>query len=173
MKYFVANRVPGEKGVTVRWLLRVAFERWTVESCFRVAKDDLGMDHYQVRGWRCLHRHFYLTQASYLFCARLRQQYDDPGGAETDRLTVEQVRRAVSEWLSAADWKPAACRTRHEKERNKQTYYRRRNRQARLSHTKTRTAQLQTQGIQIDKIKSCNRPGKNRPPIPLVANNLQ
>jgi hypothetical protein len=42
--------VPGEKGITLRWLLRVAFGRWSVERCFRVAKDELGMDHYQVRG---------------------------------------------------------------------------------------------------------------------------
>ena len=70
VKYFVANRVPGERGITLRWLLRVAFGRWVVERCFRVAKDALGMDHYQVRGWRCLHRHFYLTQLTYLFCAQ-------------------------------------------------------------------------------------------------------
>ena len=81
VKYFLANRVPGEKGISLRWLLRVAFGRWSVERCFRVAKDELGMDHYQVRGWRCLHRHFYLTQASYLFCARIRQQYDTPGAS--------------------------------------------------------------------------------------------
>ena len=73
VKYFVANRVPGRKGITLRWLLRVAFSRWSVERCFRVAKDELGMDHYQVRGWRCWHRHFYLTQVSYLFCAQIRQ----------------------------------------------------------------------------------------------------
>ena len=31
LKYFVSNRVPGERGVTLRWLLRVAFGRWSVE----------------------------------------------------------------------------------------------------------------------------------------------
>jgi SRSO17 transposase len=173
VKYFVANRVPGEKGVTVRWLLQVAFQRWTVESCFREVKDGLGMDHYQVRGWRCLHRHFYLTQASHLFCARVRQEYDDPSGADADRLTVEQVRRAVGEWLSSGDLKPAARRARYEKERNKQRYYRRRNRQARISHTKTRTVRLQTLGIEVNKIKSCTRKCKRRPPTALVSNNFQ
>jgi SRSO17 transposase len=173
VKYFVANRVPSERGVTLRWLLQVAFQRWTVESCFREVKDGLGMDHYQVRGWRCLHRHFYLTQASHLFCARVRQEYDDPGGTEADRLTVEQVRRAVGDWLSSADLKPAARRARYEKERNKQNYYRRRNRQARVSHTKTRTARLQTLGIGINKIKSCISQRKRCPPKTLVTNNLQ
>ena len=76
VKYFVSNRVPGEPGITLRLLLRVAFGRWSVESCFRQAKEELGLDHYEVRGWRGLHRHFYLTQLSHLFCARMRQKFD-------------------------------------------------------------------------------------------------
>jgi SRSO17 transposase len=155
VKYFIANRVPGERRITLRWLLRVAFGRWSVERCFRVAKDELGMDHYQVRGWRCLHRHFYLTQASYLFCARIRQQYDTAEGQEADRLTIEQVRSAMNAWLSAADLKPAARRKRHAKDRNKQRYHQRRNRHARESHTKTRTARLNALGIDAHQIKSC------------------
>ena len=155
VKYFVANRVPGEKGVTLRWLLRVAFGRWSVERCFRVAKDELGMDHYQVRGWRCLHRHFYLTQASHLFSARVRQEYDAPGNQQPDRLTVEQVRSATNTWLSAADLKPAARRERYEDELKNQGYHQRRNRQGRKSHTKTRIARLNALGIDANKIKSC------------------
>jgi SRSO17 transposase len=155
VKYFVANRVPGEQGITLRWLLRVAFGRWSVERCFRVAKDELGMDHYQVRGWRCLHRHFYLTQASYLFCARIRQQYDAPDNQEADRLTIEQVRGAMRTWLSAADLKPAVRRKRHEKDQNKQRYHQRRNRQAGKSHTKTKIVRLTAMGIDVNQIKSC------------------
>lgn len=155
VKYFLANRVPGATGITLRWLLRVAFGRWSVERCFRVAKDELGMDHYQVRGWRCLHRHFYLTQASYLFCARVRQQYDTPGNDQPDRLTIEQVRSATNACLSAGDLKPAARRERYKKELNKQRYHQRRNRHARKSHTKTRIIRLDALGIDVTTIKSC------------------
>jgi SRSO17 transposase len=155
VKYFVANRVPGEKGVSLRGLLRVAFGRWSIERCFRVAKDELGMDHYQVRGWRCLHRHFYLTQASYLLCARLRQQYDCSDSQGADRLTVEQVRSALNTWLSSADLKPAARRQRHAKYNHKQQYYQRRNLQAGKSHTKTKTTRLNAMGIDVNRIKSC------------------
>jgi SRSO17 transposase len=155
MKYFVANRVPGAVGVTLRWLLRVAFGRWSVERCFRVAKDELGLDHYQVRGWRCLHRHFYLTQASYLFCARIRQHYDASDSPEAERLTIEQVRSAMGAWLSATDLGPAARRRRHEKSDSKARYYRRRNRQAGKSHTKTKIARLAALGIKVNQIKSC------------------
>jgi SRSO17 transposase len=156
VKYFVSNRVPGEPGITLRRLLRVAFQRWSVESCFRQAKEELGLDHYEVRGWRCLHRHFYLTQLSHLFCARMRQKFDmattdsDP----LERLTTEQVRRAMNAWLEAETGRLTKAE-RLERELAKQQYYQRRNAQARRSHTKTQKARLKAIGIDPDSIKSC------------------
>ena len=161
VKYFLANRVPGErnpitgKSITLRWLLRVAFGRWTIESCFRQAKEELGMDHYEVRGWRCLHRHFYVTQLSHLLCARIRQEYDDSPESQLDRLSVEQIRSVTNVWLDAMDLPPATRRERLEKELKKQRYHQRRNQQARKSHTKTRRRKLEALGIHVDKIKSC------------------
>ena len=139
----------------MRGLLRVGFGRWSIERCFRVAKDELGMDHYQVRGWRCLHRHFYLTQASYLFCARIRQQYDTPDSQEAERLTIEQVRSAMGTWLSTADLNPTARWKRAETNQKKQRYHQRRNRQAGKSHTKKQISRLTALGINVDQIKSC------------------
>jgi len=156
VKYFVSNRVPGERGMSLRRLLRIAFGRWSVESCFREAKEELGLDHYEVRGWRCVHRHFYLTQLSHLFCARVRQKFDaeiahdDP----LEKLTMEQVRRAINTWIQvAAPWLSKTERL--EKELAKQQYYDRRAVQAQRSHTKTRKARLKTLGIDADCIKSC------------------
>jgi SRSO17 transposase len=172
-KYFVANRVPGEQRVTLRWLLRVAFGRWSVERCFREAKDELGMDHYQVRGWRCLHRHFFLTQVSHLFCARVRQQYDDPASEQADRLTVEQVRSAINTWFATVDLKPAKRKERYEKELKSQRYHQRRNQQSRTSHTKTRIARLSALGIDVNKIKSCLTQQPPPPHIAVAVNDLQ
>lgn len=155
IKYFVANRVPGTLGVTLRGLLCVAFGRWSIESCFRQAKEELGLDHYQVRGWRCVHRHFILAQLSHLFCARIRQELDDPDGEQSDRLTLEQIRSAMNTWLAAVDLKPAARKKRFEQELEKQRHYQQRNRQARKSHTKTRRHRLTELGIDVDRIKSC------------------
>lgn len=155
VKYFVCNRVPGERGITLRRLLWVAFQRWSVESCFRQAKEELGLDHYEVRGWRCLHRHFYLTQLSQLFCARVRQKYEaattraDP----LEHLTMEQVRRAMNAWLAAAERLTKVERL--QRELAKQQYFQSRNAQARRSHTKTRKARLKSLGIDADRIKSC------------------
>lgn len=156
VKYFVSNRVPGEHGITLRWLLRVAFQRWSVESCFRQAKEELGLDHYEVRGWRCLHRHFYLTQLSHLFCARIRQKFDaaTPREDPLEHLTTEQVRRAMNAWLEAAAGRLTKAE-RLQRELDKQQYYQRRNAQARRSHTKTQKARLQALGIDVDRIKSC------------------
>jgi SRSO17 transposase len=155
VKYFVANRVPGEQEITLRWLLQVAFNRWSVESCFREAKEELGMDHYEVRGWRCVHRHFFITQLSHLFCARIRQEYDQSDSEPSGRLTVEQVRSAVNTWLSTADLKPDARNARYHKEQENQKYHQRRNAQARKSHTKTKIRKLRDRGIDPDRIKSC------------------
>lgn len=156
VKYFVANRVPGEHGVSLRRLLRVAFGRWSVESCFRQAKEELGLDHYEVRGWRCLHRHFYLTQLTHLFCARIRQKFDAATTPEDplEHLTTEQVRRAMNAWLEATQAR-RSTEMRLQRELITQQYYRRRNAQAQRSHTKTRKAQLRSLGIDADRIKSC------------------
>jgi SRSO17 transposase len=157
VKYFVSNRAPGDHGISLRRLLRVAFGRWSVESCFREAKEELGLDHYEVRGWRCLHRHFYLTQLSHLFCARMRQKFDAAPPCADDRLerlTTEQVRRAMNTWMEAAVGRLTQTE-RLERELAKQQYYQRRNAQARRSHTKTRRARLKSLGIDVDRIKSC------------------
>ena len=135
VKYFLCNRTPGEqnpvtgKWITLRWLLQVAFGRWSIESCFREGKQELGLDHYEVRGWRCVHRHFYVTQLSHLFCARVRQEYDNSPGDHLDRITLEQVKSATNVWwLDAADLPPSSRRQRFEDELEKQQYHQRRNR---------------------------------------------
>ena len=74
IKYFVSNLQIDGQSVTLEWLLWVAFSRWPIERCFEIAKSELGMDHFEMRSWRGIHRHLYLTQVSQLFCARMHQQ---------------------------------------------------------------------------------------------------
>jgi SRSO17 transposase len=152
MKFFLSNRVVGRGGVTLRWLLRVAFSRWTIEACFRVAKEELGLDHFEVRGWRCIHRHYYVTALSYLLCSRIRQSLDKDG---TGQLTVEQVRRSVNAYVAHHHLPPPLRDEAFEKELADQCYYQERNAQANKSHTKTRIKFYLTLGIDVDKIKSC------------------
>jgi SRSO17 transposase len=159
VKYFVSNRVPGERGISLRWLLRVAFGRCSVEDCFRQAKEELGLDHYEVRGWRCVHRHFYLTQLSHLFCARLRQKFDEQSVRDDslEPLSMEEVRRAVNVWLQATTM-PSRQTERLQKELDRQRYYEKRRKQSRRSHTKTRKARLKELGIHAERIRNCLPP---------------
>lgn len=82
VKYFVANASTRPGGVTVEHLLWAGFSRWPVEQCFEQSKTELGLDHFEVRGWRAIHRHLYLTQATYLFCARMQQRYREKNDCE-------------------------------------------------------------------------------------------
>jgi len=65
-KYFLAHAPPG---TPVETLLRVAFTRWRVERCFEDSKGEVGMDHFEVRGWKSIRRHFAVSMASHLFLA--------------------------------------------------------------------------------------------------------
>ena len=161
IKYFVSNMVPGRNGATVRDILRIAFSRWSVEACFRTAKEELGMDHFEVRGWRCVHRHWYVTQLAQLFCSRMRQEFD-PNPTSTDHtITVEQIRSAINAWLNSATLPSKTRNQRLQAELDRQAYYHRRNATARKSHTKTQWQKLIDQGIDPNRIKSCIPKGES------------
>jgi SRSO17 transposase len=74
---------PGEKGqlelayfrcwsprpVTLAELVAVAGARWAVEDCFAEAKNETGLDHYQVRRYRAWYRHVTLSMLAHAFLA--------------------------------------------------------------------------------------------------------
>jgi SRSO17 transposase len=152
IKYFLSNLVVGQSGVTVRRLLGIAFGRWAVEACFRTAKEELGMDHFEVRGWGCIHRHYYLTGVSYLLCSRIRQKLDPQQSGE---LTVEQVRDSLNTYLTYRHLPPEYRDQAYEKALSDQSYYQNRNAQAKVSHTQTRIRFYEKLGIDVHTIKSC------------------
>lgn len=154
-KYFLSNRVPGRDGWSLRKLLRVAFGRWPVEDCFREAKEELGLDHFECRGWRCIHRHLYVTILSQLFCARVRQQLSPSDDVLSGNLlTLEQVRRACNVLVASFGLPPRCQNHNFTAEVKRQTYYAGRNAQAAKSHRKTRRKRLKKIGIDPEKIKS-------------------
>jgi SRSO17 transposase len=163
VKYFLSNRVPGRAAWNLRKILRVAFGRWPVEDCFREAKEELGMDHFECRMWHCIHRHLYLVILSHLFCARVREKYcKSENVLDGELLSTEQVRRVMNVYLEVND-QPRRCRERgYEKELERQTYDQHRNAQASKHHRKRRTKRLLQMGVDPDKIKSVDvKPGKN------------
>jgi len=72
LKFFVSNAAPE---TSVDTLLLVAFSRWRVERCFEDDKGEIGLDQYEGRRYLGLKRHLLLSAVSYLFLARVRQEW--------------------------------------------------------------------------------------------------
>lgn len=76
-KYFVSNASPRTK---LDWLLKVAFRRAEIEHLFRLAKDQVGLDHFEGRSYVGLMRHMILCLLIILFLAE-----------QTGRLNAENA----------------------------------------------------------------------------------
>jgi SRSO17 transposase len=84
---------PGEKGVlelaffrcwsprpvTLPELVAVAGARWGVGDCFGEAKNETGLDHYQVRKYRAWYRHVTLSMLAHAFLAVTARAARSPG----------------------------------------------------------------------------------------------
>jgi SRSO17 transposase len=72
LKFFVSN---GPIATRLETLLLVAFSRWRVERCFEDHKSEIGLDQYEGRRYLGLKRHLMISAVSYLFLARVRQDW--------------------------------------------------------------------------------------------------
>lgn len=61
-------------GTSLGELAGIAGARWMVEECFQTAKNETGLDHYQVRGYTAWYRHITLSMAALAFLAILRAE---------------------------------------------------------------------------------------------------
>jgi SRSO17 transposase len=59
-------------------MVRVAGARWAIEESFQIAKDDLGLDQYEVRSWQGWHRHVTLVMLVQAYLTALRAQAQAP-----------------------------------------------------------------------------------------------
>jgi SRSO17 transposase len=81
---------PGDAGPTKYWLstlpetipmadlVRLAKLRWRIERDYQELKDELGLDHFEGRGWRGFHHHGALCIAAYAFLAAARATLSPP-----------------------------------------------------------------------------------------------
>lgn len=84
-KLVLSNAAPG---VPLEKLLEVFFERWRVETCFRDSKEELGLDHAEIRTYRGINRHLILTAANFFYLqTRVRALQKNAG---TDRLPARR-----------------------------------------------------------------------------------
>lgn len=125
---------------TLSALVKVAGARWMVEECFQTAKGQVGLDHYQVRGWTPWHRHITLAMLALAFLAIVAARHSPPRAASAHeiahrraplRLSVPEIRRLFTSSAGTLDhprdhilhW--SAWRTRHQA-RAQAAHYRRR-----------------------------------------------
>jgi SRSO17 transposase len=64
----------GPRRSTVADLAWIAGTRWHVEECFQQAKNEAGLDHYQVRSWRAWHAHITLSMLALAWLAASKAQ---------------------------------------------------------------------------------------------------
>ena len=59
-------------------LVRIAKIRWRIERDYQELKDEIGLDHFEGRGWRGFHHHGVLCVAAYAFLAAERARLSPP-----------------------------------------------------------------------------------------------
>ena len=74
-KYWLST-VP--EAVPIEDLVRLAKLRWRIERDYQELKDELGLDHYEGRGWRGFHHHGALCIAAYTFLVAERARLSPP-----------------------------------------------------------------------------------------------
>ena len=69
LAYYV---VFGPDQTTLASLAQVAGRRWTIEECFEVAKQEVGLADYEIRSWHGWYRHITLSMLALAFLAAMR-----------------------------------------------------------------------------------------------------
>jgi SRSO17 transposase len=86
-KYYLSNLPPDTKLKQLACLIKA---RWVCEQAHQQLKEELGLDHFEGRSWRGLHRHTLLTLIAYLFLQHLRWHgwHAAPRGKKKDHRTA-------------------------------------------------------------------------------------
>ncbi|MFJ5535214.1 IS701 family transposase [Streptomyces sp. NPDC093261] len=77
-------------GIEIADLVRIAGSRWAIEECFQAARNECGLDEYEVRRYPGWYRHITLAMLAHAFLAAHAAQAngDARGAAETDQPTL-------------------------------------------------------------------------------------
>ncbi|MEN3356652.1 MAG: hypothetical protein V7637_634 [Mycobacteriales bacterium] len=64
--YYVCYRPRRSSLLDLAW---IAGTRWRIDECFQQAKNEAGLDHYQVRSWRAWYAHITLSMLAHAWLA--------------------------------------------------------------------------------------------------------
>lgn len=76
-------------------LVKIAGSRWAVEESFQAAKGQIGLDHYQVRGWTAWHRHITLAMLALALLVAVAAA-QPPSDQDRIPLTLPEIRRLLA-----------------------------------------------------------------------------
>ncbi len=76
------------KGTTLTKLVRVAGSRWAIEECFEQAKQETGLDEYEVRSWTGWYRHITLSMFAQAFLSVVRTKSNPRSRKKKRSLTA-------------------------------------------------------------------------------------
>jgi SRSO17 transposase len=79
LAYFV---VFAPADTSLQTLVSIAGQRWTIEECFEVGKDEVGLDEYEVRHWTAWYRHITLSMLALAFLTVTRSQAVEAEGSK-------------------------------------------------------------------------------------------
>ncbi|MEO3753561.1 IS701 family transposase [Streptomyces sp. B6B3] len=83
---------------TARDLVGIAGSRWAIEECFQAAKNECGLDQYEVRRYVGWYRHVTLSMLAHAFLAVTKHQTREKGAEP-----VRQPRPSSSQWRRFGD----------------------------------------------------------------------
>ncbi|MGW9454348.1 IS701 family transposase [Streptomyces sp. NPDC055632] len=99
-------------GVEIAELARIAGSRWAIEECFQAAKNECGLDEYEVRRYPGWYRHITLAMLAHAVLTALAAQAAEAakGAAETDQPSSRsRWQRSGGSWtLSCPAHEPTA-----------------------------------------------------------------
>ncbi|MDR7302769.1 SRSO17 transposase [Haloactinomyces albus] len=83
-------------GTTDDELVSVAGARWAIEECFQTAKNEVGLDHYQVRRYDAWYRHITLAMLAAAFLAVTAATAPKALEAGSSRSPAPEIRRLLA-----------------------------------------------------------------------------
>jgi len=89
-KYWLSTLPPETK---LRHLVRVAKHRWSIERDYEELKQELGLGHYEGRGWRGFHHHATLCIAAYGFLVAERSRFSPSARVSNVGLPAPEMPR--------------------------------------------------------------------------------
>src|SRR5258708_23006364 len=91
-KYWVSTLPPTTK---LKDLIKIAKHRWIIERDYEELKQELGLGHYEGRGWRGFHHHATLCIAAYGFLIASRNRFSPSPHVGNIGLSTPEPRPGV------------------------------------------------------------------------------